>query len=63
VAVDEQSDVSIFILQETLPWYWQLIFVGFIGFYPQNCVRVTFGRWRRMTRSAIAALAVGELIN
>jgi len=31
-------------------------FVGFIGFYQQSWVCVAFGRWRRTTRSAIAAL-------
>jgi len=54
MAVDERREVSFPISQGTLPR--QPIFVGFIGFYPQNWVRVTFGRWRR-------ALDVGKPIN
>jgi len=42
---------------------WQSIYVGFVGFYPQNWVRVPFGRWRRTTRSASAAHDAGEPIN
>ena len=50
-----------FICEGTLPW--QSIYVGFVGFYPQNWVRVPFGRWRRTTRSASAAQDAGEPIN
>jgi len=60
-AVDERSEVCFSSPQGTLPW--QPIFVGFIGFYPQNWVRVTFGRWRQTTRSASAALDAGKQIN
>jgi len=49
-----------FICEGTLPW--QSIYVGYIGFYPQNWVRVPFGRWRRTTRSASAVLDAGEAI-
>jgi len=61
MAVDERCEVSHSIPQGTLPW--QQIFVCFIGSYPQNKVRVTFGRWRHTTRSASAALNAGEPIN
>jgi len=37
MAVDERPEVSLSIPQGTLPW--QLIYVRFIGFYPQNWVR------------------------
>jgi len=50
-----------FLSQGTLPW--QPIFLGFIGIYPQNWARVPFGRRRRTTRSATAALDAGEPIN
>jgi len=50
-----------FICEGTLPW--QSIYVGFVGFYPQNWVRVPFGRRRRTTRSASAAHDAGEPIN
>ena len=40
-AVYQRSEVSFSTPQGTLPW--QPIFVGFIGFYPQNSVQVASG--------------------
>ena len=37
MAADERPEVSLSIPQGTLPW--QVIYVRFIGFYPQNWVR------------------------
>jgi len=63
VAIDKrkQPEVSLSVPQGTLPW--QPIFVGFIGFYPQNWVRVSIGSRLRTTRSASAALDAGEPTN
>jgi len=60
-AVYERSEVSFSLPQWMLPW--QPIFVSFMVFYPQNWVRVTFGRWRRTTKSANDAQDAGKPIN
>ena len=63
MAVDERPEVSLSIPQGTLPW--QVIYVRFIGFYPQNWVRgfARHGRWSRTTRNASDALDAGKPIN
>jgi len=61
MAVDERPEVNFLISQQTLPC--QPIFVGLVGFCPQNWVRAAFGRWRRTTRSASAVLDAGKPIN
>jgi len=49
VAVDERTEVKFF--DPSRDAALATICVGFIGFYPQNWVRVTFGRRRLTTRS------------
>ena len=46
MAADKRSVLSFSIFQGMLLWL--PIFVGFIGFDPQNWIRVAFGRWRRI---------------
>jgi len=62
MAVDERSEDSFLIPRGTLPW--QPIFVSFYRLLSSELgVRMTFGRWRRTTRSASAALDAGKPIN
>jgi len=61
MAVDERSEVRFSIPQGTLPW--QPILWTKSRPNPQNWVRVRFGRWRRTTRIASAALDAGEPVN